>query len=98
MQNTTKYIMILILGIFVGDAVTMERAVRAERQNQQAATSPLPLEELRTFTEVFSRIQSDYVEPVDDKKILDKLRGEVIRGTYAINPRCRTAPVMVAIV
>lgn len=76
MQNTTKYIMILVLGIFVGAAITMERAVRADRQNQQAAGSPLPLEELRTFTEVFSRIQSDYVEPVDDKKILkDAIQG-----------------------
>lgn len=76
MQNTTKYIMVLVLGIFVGAAVTMERAVRADRQNQQAAASPLPLEELRTFTEVFSRIQSDYVEPVDDKKILkDAIQG-----------------------
>ncbi len=76
MQNATKYIMILVLGIFVGAAVTLERAVRADRQTKQAATSPLPLEELRTFTEVFSRIQSDYVEPVDDKKILkDAIQG-----------------------
>lgn len=76
MQNVTKYIMILALGIFVGVAVTLERAVRADRQTQQKATSTLPLEELRTFTEVFSRIQSDYVEPVDDKKILkDAIQG-----------------------
>lgn len=76
MQNVTKYIMILTLGIFVGVAVTLERAVRADRQTQQKATSTLPLEELRTFTEVFSRIQSDYVEPVDDKKILkDAIQG-----------------------
>ncbi|MFV1998116.1 MAG: S41 family peptidase [Acidiferrobacterales bacterium] len=76
MQNATKYIMILVLGIFVGAAVTMERAVRADRQKQQTTGSPLPLEELRTFTEVFSRIQSDYVEPVDDKKILkDAIQG-----------------------
>ncbi len=76
MKNATKYIMILALGIFVGAAVTLERAVRADRNSDQAATSPLPLEELRTFTEVFSRIQSDYVEPVDDKKILkDAIQG-----------------------
>lgn len=76
MQNVTKYIMILTLGIFLGVAVTLERAVRADRQTQQKATSTLPLEELRTFTEVFSRIQSDYVEPVDDKKILkDAIQG-----------------------
>ncbi|KPK50203.1 MAG: peptidase S41 [Thiotrichales bacterium SG8_50] len=75
MQNATRYILILVLGIFVGSAITLERAVRAERQGQEAMT-PLPLDELRTFTEVFSRIQSDYVEPVDDKKILkDAIQG-----------------------
>lgn len=75
MQNATRYLLILVLGIFVGSAITLERAVRAERQSQEAM-APLPLEELRTFTEVFSRIQSDYVEPVDDKKILkDAIQG-----------------------
>jgi carboxyl-terminal processing protease len=76
MQNATRYILILVLGIFVGSAITLERAVRADRQTQQEAVAPLPLDELRTFTEVFSRIQSDYVEPVDDKKILkDAIQG-----------------------
>ncbi len=75
MQNATRYILILVLGIFVGSAITLERAVRAERQSQEAI-APLPLEELRTFTEVFSRIQSDYVEPVNDKDILkDAIQG-----------------------
>ena len=75
MQNATRYLLILVLGIFVGSAITLERAVRAERQSQEAM-APLPLEELRTFTEVFSRIQSDYVEPIDDKKILkDAIQG-----------------------
>jgi carboxyl-terminal processing protease len=31
----------------------------------------LPLEELRAFAEVFGRIKSDYVEPVDDRKLLN---------------------------
>ena len=36
----------------------------------------MPISELRTFTEVFSRIKSDYVEPVDDKKLLqDAVQG-----------------------
>lgn len=38
-----------------------------------AATSkaPLPLEELRTFAEVMDRIKAAYVEPVDDKTLLE---------------------------
>lgn len=38
-----------------------------------AATTkaPLPLEELRTFAEVMDRIKAAYVEPVDDKTLLE---------------------------
>ena len=32
--------------------------------------SQLPLQELRNFTEIFDRIRSSYVEPVDDKTLL----------------------------
>ncbi|MFD1259131.1 S41 family peptidase [Entomomonas asaccharolytica] len=31
----------------------------------------LPLDELRTFVEVFERIKSSYVEPIDDKTLMD---------------------------
>lgn len=34
--------------------------------------SPLPLNELRTFAEVFSLIKQSYVEPVTDKKLIDE--------------------------
>ncbi len=43
---------------------------------EQRPVASIPYEELRTFTEVFGRIQKDYVEPVSDKKILeDAIRG-----------------------
>ncbi|WP_397450977.1 S41 family peptidase [Pseudomonas sp. NA-150] len=38
---------------------------------QAAAKAPLPLEELRTFAEVMDRIKAAYVEPVDDKTLLE---------------------------
>ncbi len=34
-------------------------------------SSDLPLDELRIFAEVFGRIKNDYVEPVDDRKLLN---------------------------
>ncbi len=37
----------------------------------QVAPSRLPLEELRTFAEIFERIRSSYVEEVDDKTLLE---------------------------
>jgi len=45
-------------------------AVEAEK------IKPLPLEEIRRFTEVFDRIKKAYVEPVSDKQLLeDAVRG-----------------------
>ena len=42
----------------------------------QAPNKGLPLDELRVFAEVFGRIKQDYVEPVDDRKLLrDAIRG-----------------------
>lgn len=71
-----RYALILLLGIFVGVGFTLERAVHAERSTAKQAEQPLPIDELRTFTEVFSRIKADYVEPVDDKKLLrDAIQG-----------------------
>ncbi|WP_300730962.1 S41 family peptidase [Pseudomonas sp.] len=50
-------------------------ALAAEPTVPSAATSnaraPLPLEELRTFAEVMDRIKAAYVEPVDDKTLLE---------------------------
>ena len=36
-----------------------------------SAKAPLPLDELRTFAEVMDRIKAAYVEPVDDKTLLE---------------------------
>ncbi|MDH3672262.1 MAG: S41 family peptidase [Gammaproteobacteria bacterium] len=69
MTYITRYTLILLLGVFIGAGITLERAVLAERDN--SSSGALPLEELRTFTEVYSKIKSDYVEDVDDKKLLE---------------------------
>lgn len=72
MRNTTRYVLILLLGVFIGAAITIEHAVRADKPAAvQEALAPLPLDELKTFAEVFTRIQQDYVEPVNNKKILE---------------------------
>ncbi len=71
MKLATRYILVLFLGMFVGAAVILDMGVLAEREPGKEPASPLPLDELRTFTEVFSRIKADYVEPVEDKKLLE---------------------------
>ncbi len=76
MKATTRYILVLLLGVLVGAGITLDMTVLAERKETGEALSPLPLDELRTFTEVFSRIKSDYVESVEDTKLLkDAIQG-----------------------
>ncbi len=76
MKATTRYILVLVLGVLVGAGITLDMTVLAERKETGEALSPLPLDELRTFTEVFSRIKSDYVESVEDTKLLkDAIQG-----------------------
>ena len=43
----------------------------AESADDAEATNGLPLDELRVFAEVFGRIKNDYVEPVDDRELLN---------------------------
>ncbi len=48
----------------------------AQQQQDAVATEPTPLDQLQIFAEVFGRIKEDYVEPVDDRKLLeDAIRG-----------------------
>ncbi|MDJ0739120.1 MAG: S41 family peptidase [Gammaproteobacteria bacterium] len=55
---------VLVLAV----ALPGDRRLHAEAANETA--SGLPLEELRVFAEVFGRVKNDYVEPVDDRKLL----------------------------
>jgi carboxyl-terminal processing protease len=79
MKSAARYSLVLLLGVFVGAGITFDMTVMAEREQSKAGLSPLPIDELRTFTEVYARIKSDYVEPVEDKKLLE----EAIQGMLA---------------
>jgi len=73
MGNKTKSLGLVGLGMVAGIAVSMQFSALAQK-----GATPLPLEELRTLSEVFSLIKSDYVEQVDDKKLLqDAIAGMV---------------------
>lgn len=78
MKSTMRNFLILMLGAVLGISLVTGQSVFAQRDaaSVTAATATLPLEELRAFTEVFARIKNDYVEPVDDKVLLEN----AIRG------------------
>ncbi|WP_068827435.1 S41 family peptidase [Pseudomonas sp. BMS12] len=59
----------LAIGLLLGGpALAASEIVEAPSASGKA---PLPLDELRTFAEVMDRIKSAYVEPVDDKTLLE---------------------------
>lgn len=73
MKRLTHYILMLALGAMIGVGTTYYRDVLAERQE---SLQPLPLDELKVFTEVFGKIKTDYVEDVkDDKLLVDAIHG-----------------------
>ncbi len=74
MKSTTRNLSILATGLVLGVTLAIGQGVLAERENNSLRT--IPIQELRTFTEVFTKIKSDYVEPVDDKTLLEN----AIRG------------------
>ena len=72
MKLFTRSITWLLAGGAIGVFLAVGPGVLAERHSE----GTLPLEDLRTFTEVFARIKNDYVEPVEDKALLEN----AIRG------------------
>jgi carboxyl-terminal processing protease len=60
----------LVIGAPLAFAASRPRPPR-RAATEATAKAPLPLEELRTFAEVMDRIKAAYVEPVDDKTLLE---------------------------
>jgi carboxyl-terminal processing protease len=71
-----------ILGLV---CLSLTLAFSAQAQTEQNANPsnaenlPLPLDEVRIFTEVLNRIRNAYVEPIDDKTLLEN----AVRGMLA---------------
>lgn len=60
-----------ITGIVLGVSIAIGHSVYALKEDQQ-----IPFEDLQAFTEVFSKVKSDYVEAIDDRKLIeDAIRG-----------------------
>src|SRR5262245_10581302 len=77
MRNRLHQIGLLVVGALVGVAASLNYSAVAQKG---AGTAPLPIEELRAFTEVFGRVKSDYVEQVDDKKLITEAINGMLTG------------------
>ena len=71
MLNKLRKSTYFVVGILLGVSIAIGHSVYALKDSQD-----IPFEDLQSFTEVFSRIKSDYVESVDDKTLIeDAIRG-----------------------
>ena len=70
MSQFRKLALAALVGTAFGTAITLTYSAVADKE-ETSASSPLPVEELRAFTDVFARIKNDYVEPVSDKKLIE---------------------------
>ena len=57
---------LLCAGMLGGILISLQISALAEKE----ARTSLPIEELRTFAEVFNAIKQGYVEPIEDKKLI----------------------------
>ncbi|OIQ83845.1 carboxy-terminal processing protease CtpB precursor [mine drainage metagenome] len=56
------------LGALLGIMLSLNYSAIADKDTK---AQQLPLEDLRSFAEIFGKIKSDYVEPVTDKKLIE---------------------------
>jgi len=77
MRSRIEKIGLIGLGLVAGVLISMHFAAVAEKDS---AVTSLPIEELRSFAEVFGRIKSDYVEPVSDKKLITEAITGMLSG------------------
>ena len=76
MRSRIEKIGLIGLGLAVGILVSLHFSAVADKDSE----TPLPVEELRAFSEVFARIKSDYVEPVTDKKLITEAITGMLSG------------------
>jgi carboxyl-terminal processing protease len=72
-----KSIGLVSVGVLAGVLVSLGLTASAQRD---AARQALPLEELRQFTDVFGAIKANYVEPVDDRKLITEAISGMLSG------------------
>ena len=65
----------VLLGATAGALTTMQL-----QANARSTMTPLPLEELQQLAAVFSIVKSDYVEPVDEKKLINDAIAGMVAG------------------
>jgi carboxyl-terminal processing protease len=76
MQQKTRNVLFLGMGVVIGLSIGLARGVFAEKP--ASPSGDLPWQDARTLAEVMERVKHDYVTPVDDHQLLQAaVRGMV---------------------
>ena len=75
MGSKFKIAGLLALGALAGALMTMQISAVA-----RSAFAPLPVAELQQLAAVFDRIKAEYVEPVDEKKLISDAISGMVSG------------------
>jgi len=76
MRTKFEKISLVVIGAVLGVSLSLNYPAIAEKD----AKPQLPLDELRTFAEVYGKIKSDYVETVEDKKLINQAINGMLTG------------------
>src|SRR5437762_14320905 len=76
MQTRLRNTGLILIGALAGVLVSLNFQAIAERPLRAG----LPIEELRAFTEVFGAIKVNYVEPIEDKKLITEAINGMLQG------------------
>ena len=67
MRSKLQKLSLILTGVIAGILISLNFSASADR----SALAPLPVEELRAFTDVFNAIKQGYVEPVEDRTLIN---------------------------
>lgn len=76
MRSKLEKMSFILIGSLIGILVSFNLPVFADKTK----SSNLPIEDLRTFAEVFGKIKTDYVETVEDKKLINEALTGMLSG------------------
>ncbi len=73
-MHNLKKILYLLLFFFIANKFTLANS------EQKKEVDAIPLDEIRVFTEIFSKIKSDYIENIDDTVLLKNAIHGMLQG------------------
>jgi carboxyl-terminal processing protease len=76
MRSKLEKFILILSGAIIGILISINLPVFADKTK----STNLPIDELRIFAEVFGKIKSDYVEPIEDKKLINEALNGMLSG------------------